>query len=405
MRPPTGFLAFLSLVLTLMVACAPAAAPSPTAAPPKPTAAPKPAAGEEAPAPKAEAPAPKAPPPATKPAAQAGAPGYLFFASHDEIVAKARTEGALRALVSLDPEAIKAVRQGFSQKYPFIKFDLQEITGSKEAEKFLLELKAGVPQEWDSAHLNTELYKEYPPYVEKVDLLGMAEQRILQIVPKMVDPNHRSIVSVGTAMAGFTYNKKQLSAEKAPKTWEDFLKSEFKGRKFVVDIEPSNLATLVPLKGEAWVLDYAKKLAAQEPIWARGDSRALAALGAGEYALHFASNYHSAMRARDKVPDVLEVVVPDPVPVRLTEPMAILKGAKHPAAALLFYEYLASPEGQKILDDIEPLKSSIYAPGSKLEQAVRGKQVSIIDWEHMEKRGSYTQKIVGVWGFPSAEIK
>ena len=401
--------ALAAILVGALVACAPAA-PSPTVAPAKPAAPTTAEAKPEAAKPAAPAPAKEQP---AKPAGagldrarqEAEARGYKFVASHDEIVEKARQEGALRSLASLDKETIKVAKEGFSRQYPFIKFDLQEITGT-EAERFVLEIKAGTATEkWDSSHLTPEIYPEYLPYLEKYDLLAMAEQGVLKIPPKMVDPANRNVLAAGTALAAFTYNKKLLAADKAPRAWEDFLKPEFKDKKFVVDIEPSNLASLWPLKGEQWVLDYARKIGAQEPVWARGDTRVLTALGGGEYALHFASNYHSAVRARDKAPDVVEIVVPDPVPVRLAETEGILKGAKNPHAAMLWLEYLASPEGQKLLDDIEPMKSSIYIPGGKVEQAVKGKTVSLLDWKDLQKRGDYVQAITKEWGFPKSEVK
>ncbi len=52
---------------------------------------------------------------------------------------------------------------------------------------------------------------------------------------------------------------------------------------------------MVPLMGLDWVLEYCRKLVAQQPIWVRGQTRALASLAAGEYALYAAVNYHSTM--------------------------------------------------------------------------------------------------------------
>jgi len=65
----------------------------------------------------------------------------------------------------------------------------------------------------------------------------------------MIDPVNRNIVSYTTNTQVVTYNKKLISEDKVPNTWEDFLKPEFKGRKFLVDIRPQEVANLVPLWG------------------------------------------------------------------------------------------------------------------------------------------------------------
>ena len=66
------------------------------------------------------------------------------------------------------------------------------------------------------------------------------------------------------------YNKNLIPANQVPKTWEDMLKPEFKGKKFAVDIRSQELAALVPVWGLEKVLDFARKIAAQQPIWVRG---------------------------------------------------------------------------------------------------------------------------------------
>ena len=58
---------------------------------------------------------------------------------------------------------------------------------------------------------------------------------------------------------------------------------------------------------------------------------------------------------------------------------AIIKNAPRPYGAILFIEFLAGPEAQKILDDIEPLKSSIYVPDSELQKVTQGKKVAVMD--------------------------
>lgn len=336
----------------------------------------------------------------------ATAKGLTFAMTHDEIVAKAKEEGSLRALLSHGKDPMAVIMAAFQKKYPFIKLELQETTGS-EAQRFLLELQAGSEsaKSWDITNISQELYKEVIPFLAPIDVLGMAQQKVLAIDPRMIDPRTRSAMAAGSATAGYTYNKKLLSAEKAPKAWEDFLKPEFKGRKFLTDIEPTNLAALVPLKGEEWVLDFARKIAAQEPIWFRGDTRALTAMAAGEYQLNFAGNFHSAVRAQKLAPDVLEIVILDPAPIRLAQLTGILKTAKHPYAALLLFEWMAGPEGQAMLDESGPAQSSVFAAGSRVNEATKGKQISVVSWHDMDRLGEWVNKIMEAWGFPKAENK
>jgi iron(III) transport system substrate-binding protein len=336
---------------------------------------------------------------------EAEARGYSFEENYDEIVAKAKKEGALRALLGFDIAAIKALREGFRKKYPFMNVQFEEHGNPQQSLRYLLELKSGRTSDWDIANVLNEEQHEYVPYLEKIDLRAMAEQAVLQIPPKMINPESRNVIALSSTVDAAAYNKRLLPPESVPKTWEDFLKPEHSGRKFLADIRPNSIAGLVPAMGLEWVEDYARKLAAQQPVWVRGHTRYLTAMAAGEYRLFFGVYYHGVMRQKKKGAQDLEVLVLEPVPVRLTETHSIIKGTRRPNAALLFLEYVASEEGQKTLWEVEPFKSSIYGPGSKTEELVRGKKISVGDWDFSAKQPVYMQKIAAAYGFPREEKK
>lgn len=254
----------------------------------------------------------------------ADAKGFGFIASRDEILGSAKKEGKLRVQSSLDPNTFKPLADSFKKKYPFAEIEIQELTGTDSAQRLLLELKAGTSKDWDILHLPEDFYNDYAPFVNKLDLLGMAEQSVLKINPKMVDPEYRSVVSIGSGICSIAYNKKLLAADKVPNRWEDFLTPEFKGKKFLVDIRPYCVGALVPAMGEEWVKDYARKIKEQDPIWVRGNTRAMSGIIAGEYALHQMTQYHSCVRAATKdVTKSLACKILEPVPAKLQDVVGV----------------------------------------------------------------------------------
>jgi len=336
----------------------------------------------------------------------AEAKGYIFETSHDEIVAKAKKEGKLRVLSTIDSAVIKAMSTAFKKKYPFVDLQVKELGSVEENQRFLLELKAGMAKGWDVNRAYTDFYEEYVPYQKKFDIAGMAEHQVLTIPPKLVDPRHRNLVTIGSNINVVAYNKKLISADKVPDRWEDFLKAEFKGRKFVLDIRPIPLAVLVPAWGLEKTVDYAKKLNAQQPVWGRGHTRVMASLVAGEYALFLGPNFGAVKRSQTKDPTgAIGYKIPEPIPVRLHEANGVLANAEYPYAGLLWLELQASPEGQKIMDDHWPFGASVFTPRSAQEDLTRGKKLSIIDWNHYTKLDDYLQKIVEAMGFPKATVK
>jgi ABC-type Fe3+ transport system substrate-binding protein len=330
-----------------------------------------------------------------------GAAGYVFETNHDDIVARAKKEGKLRFLTTWDSKVMEQMNKAFRKKYPFIDVTVGEHGSVEAAQRFLLELKSGRGREWDIARLYTEFYDQYTPYLRKVDLFGMAEQRVLAIPPKMMDPRTRNSVFLSSEPSVIAYNKKLVSEDKVPNAWHDFLKPEFKGRKFITDIRPLALAVLVPVWGMEKVVDFAKKLAAQEPIWVRGHTKPLTAVLAGEYPLFFGPNYGSVKAVQTKDPlGLLGYRIIEPVPLRIHQANAVLDGAANAYAGVLFLEFAASPEGQKILDQYWPLAASAFAPGSHQAEILKGKSLSIVDASHYDKLDDYMDKLVQAFGFP-----
>jgi hypothetical protein len=337
-----------------------------------------------------------------KPAAQAK--GYVSFSNHNDLEEKAKKEGKLRILVNMDPATLKVAGKAFNQRYPFISLHAQEITGTDMVQRNVLELKSGQAREWDIIYTSRDLYSEYLPYLWKIDLLHMADRGVVQIPPAMIDPKNRNIIAPYTRIIASALNKDSLRAEQLPKSWEDFLKPEFKGRKFAVDIGPRPIACLVPAWGLEKTLDFARKLATQDPIWVRGVSRTLPSIVTGEVPIMMGTLLHSVKRAqlKDRT-GVLQHLILEPVPVYLTSEQAILATSQNRHAAILWLEWMASSESQKIADDQEPMGSSHLFRGGGVEQELRGKKLSWVNWEQHVNMESWMAKLFQAYGFPNAQ--
>jgi ABC-type Fe3+ transport system substrate-binding protein len=327
--------------------------------------------------------------------------GYTFFAEREQIVAGAKREGKLRVLSALD--AFQELRKAFLQQYPFVDLQVEDVKGTDAPQKFILELKAGAAaSQWDVFDVAPELFQEFLPYIKKVDILGMANHRVLQIPAEMVDPKNRDVVSVASALHVLAYNKNLLSADRVPKMWEDFLRAEFKGKTFMVDLRPLGFAAMAAGLGEEWMMNYARKIKDQEPIWIRGQTRSVTAIAAGEQSLLHLAYYNACMKAKLKdVSKSLECKIIEPVPVRIGDMIAINSTTPHPHASLLWLEFQASPRGQSIIDRF--FNSSIYAPGSEAAKIVGGKKVSVNDWKTFHSTEKWMEMTLKTFGFPKAD--
>lgn len=336
---------------------------------------------------------------------EADAKGYTFITNHDEIVTKAKKEGKLRVAANMERSTIKATTAAFKKKYPFIDdIYVAETTGTEAAQRMLLALKSGAAEEWDTTHILVAFRSDYSPYLWNVDLLGMVKHGVLKIPPSMIDQKYGNVVALFSYFQPTAYNVKLVSPDLVPKTWEDLLRPELKGRKFALDIRPKDVAALVPIWGLEKTLDFARKIAAQQPIWVRG-SRALTSMIAGEIPMVVGPNFASVKltQLKDRT-GVLRYVILEPAPVRFGSAQGILAPSQHRHAALLWLEWLASPEAQKIVDETE-FSSSVHVRGSLVEQELRGKKLSIVDWEHYHDVERWEGEVAKAYGFPKVDAK
>ena len=189
----------------------------------------------------------------------AEAKGYIFAATHDEIVNRAKQEGQLRVVVSMSEGILKRLADEFRKRFPFIKTSAEEMKGTEVYARVLQEIKAGLNKGQDVNDLTYDYYNEFLPHQKKLDIVGMAQQQVLNIPFQMIDPNNRNIVAIGSGIQVVAYNKKLISADKIPSSWEGFLKPEFASRKFVLDIRPKDISALVPAWGIEKTLDFARQ--------------------------------------------------------------------------------------------------------------------------------------------------
>jgi len=347
-------------------------------------------------------------PPLMQAKSEAETKGYIFLTSHDEIVARAKSEGKLKVFSGLDGQrTLKDLGEQFKKKYPFItSFQAEERGSGGASQRFLMEIKAGLAKEWDATTVSTDLYSEYPPYIKKFDILGMAKHGVLDLPAQVIDPITRGVVAITSEMQVVAYNKKLLAPDKVPARWEDFLKPEFKGRKFCADIRPSILSALIPTWGLEKVADFARKIAAQEPVWVRGNAGTMPTIASGETAIFMGPNFGPVVVYQSKAAGAdLGYRVIEPVPARLGEGNTVLATSEHPYSALLWLEFLVSAEAQRTIDKYEPGEASLFLPGSIQGEAIRGRKMSLVQWDVFQNMEAWQKELVRAYGFPRVEKK
>lgn len=333
-------------------------------------------------------------------AAQKAPAGY--GQTYEEIVELAQKEGKVR-FASSDPEEKreKAFFKPFVDKYG-IKVEYSRARGTESRERILLELMSGMV-DYDLLHISEELITKYK---QAGALEGPFDwEGLFKVNPIFIDPE-KYMIAAGATLYFIAYNKDMVPEERIPRRWEDFLDPYWTGR-FVVDTRPRAFTGLIPGWGEEKVLKYARALAANKPIWKRGQTATLAEVAAGEYAAFNGAYASSIFRILRRDPNTrLTYSVPKEVSSDHYCTAGILKGAKNRNAALLLAGWLVSDEGQKQYDVVIDRGSPLVK--TKMTKLIKDAGATLIfsGWEFTpEDEAESSKKVSAAFGFPTAKKK
>ncbi len=171
---------------------------------------------------------------------------------------------------------------------------------------------------------------------------------------KYKDPDNTWVgIYVGTL--GFCTNKDWLAKNpgvKPPTSWDDLLKPEFKGQIMVAHPSTSGtsytaLATILQIKGEQEGWEFIKKYAGQVSQFTKSGAAPAKFVGQGEAGVCIVFSH-----------DIVNEIDNNKLPLELTFPqegtgyeiggMGLIKGAKHPNAAKMWFDWALTAEAQAL---------------------------------------------------------
>jgi len=173
--------------------------------------------------------------------------------------------------------------------------------------------------------------------------------------PKLYKDAENFWAGIYVGSLGFATNKDWLAANpsaKAPESWDDLLKPEFKGQIMVAHPSTSGtsytaIATVLQLKGEEAGWEYLKQYSGQIAQYTKSGAAPAKFVGQGEAAVAIVFSH-----------DTVNEIENNKMPLELTFPkdgtgyeiggMALVKGAKHPQAAKLWFDWALTPEAQAL---------------------------------------------------------
>jgi ABC-type Fe3+ transport system substrate-binding protein len=258
------------------------------------------------------------------------------------LIEGAKREKELTFYSSIPPEDIAALVAAFDKKYG-VKVKvwradsegfLQRIISEARARRFEVDVMAGSSSALEPLYRENLLQEVKSPY-----LAG--------IIPEAIAP-HRQWVAVYLSMFVQAYNTDLVRKETLPKTFYDLLRPQWKDRLGIEAEDYDWFAQVVMDLGEAQGLRLFRDIVASNGISVRkGHSLLTNLVVAGEVPLALTAYGFSAEQAKRRGAPLDWFVIPPAIARSTAEGLA--RNAPHPHAAVLFFDFLISEEGQQIL--------------------------------------------------------
>ena len=266
------------------------------------------------------------------------------------LAGRARQEGTLVLYTSLATSESVPLTQTFEKKYG-VKVQLWRSLSDQVMQRVLNEARA--------RRHNVDVVETNGPELE-----ALARERVtarffsphIADIPAWGVPAHRMWISDRVDFFVVAFNTAKVRREELPSTYEGFLDPKWKGRIGLEATDQEWLAGLAKHWGEKRALEFFRRLAAMKPDVRKGHVLLSEMVAAGEVPVsltNYASNADS-MKRRGKPIDWKPV---EPV-IGRPQALGLAANAPHPNAALLFADFLLSPEGQQLFSSMGRFPSS-----------------------------------------------
>lgn len=257
-----------------------------------------------------------------------------------KLVEGARKEGEMVWYTNSGIENATRYIQAFKKNYPSINAQVWRAKTRQVTQRAISEANAG-RYLVDVIKPSTDLL---PPMLEK-NLLAKYETPIRAVYPPQAKSPYYT--SINYAFRVFAFNPRKINRKEAPKSWEELLQPKWKGE---ILFDESSLEEIMCLLG-AWGKDktatYAAKLSQQQLLIRVGRDTTTQMMMAGEAPLAvttYAYNNETLRTQNAPVDWIAEDLIPT-----LLYPLTLARNAPHPHAAALFYDFMLSEEGQRLI--------------------------------------------------------
>lgn len=293
----------------------------------------------------------------------------------------ARREGHLLLYTSLTVEDMTVLNTAFEKRYG-VKVTMWRASSEKIVQRALAEARAG--------RFDVDVFESNAPSLEilyREQLLqAVRSPHHADLIPAAV-PAHREWVGARLNVFVHAYNTKLVRKDELPTSYADLLNPRWKGRLGIEASDEDWFAAVVQQLGEEKGLKFFRDLVATNGISVRrGHTLLTNMVAAGEVPFALTVYNFTAEQLKQRGAPLEWFVLPPAI--ARANGVAVARRAQHPHAALLYYDFMISDEGQDIL-----LKRDFVPASRKLDTALNRGPLVIIDPALIVDEGERWEKL------------
>ncbi len=292
----------------------------------------------------------------------------------------AKKEGGLTVYAAMPQGMLRALGDAFTKKYG-LKVTTWRASSENVVQRMVAEARAG--------RLAADFVQNNEPGMAALrrEHLMQAVNSPLQaeLMPEAV-PAHKEWAGLYVLVFVQQYNTARVRKDELPKAYPDLLDPKWKGRLGIESDDEAWFAYVLRELGQEKGTRLFEDVVRANGVSVRKGHTLLSNLVAsGEVPLSLTSYSYAPVQQKREGAPVDWFVIP-PAIAQFTS-MGVVAKAPHPHAAVLFYDFLASAEGQKLLAEHDFVPTN-----TRLDSAFRNVPLKFIDPElFIDKNGDWTR--------------
>lgn len=254
----------------------------------------------------------------------------------------ARKEGSVSVYTSMAPSESGPLAEAFEKKTG-IKVNLWRALSGSVVQRVISEARG-------KRHV-VDVVETNGPEMESLareQILAPFHSPYLADLPPDIVPRHGLWIPDRLNFFVVAYNTNKVKAADLPKTYEGFLDPKWRGRISLEATDAEWMGGVFKTWGEARGMAFFSKLAEMKPDMRKGHTLLAQLISSGEVEVGLTA-YHGNAVSQKKRGAPIDWAPVEPVIAR-PQGVGVAREAPHPNAALLFADFVLSPEAQEMLN-------------------------------------------------------